>query len=383
MTSTSSTASADADTPAVVTRLERADVERRTASQRLDEAGEQSLRQVQDARQRLYDLFTEYEERATGDGDFEAFIRFQEEIATFVEDLPDDLPERDTFEQIDDTLQRRRLREKDFDKCRRLLAGLDDTLAPLTDHEERREDFAEARRAVERELREVQATIDDLVRLERLASADLDAPVEQLREPIEGYDEAVADAFAAFKGDASAREVLNFVDATAAFPLVPYRPPPEDLLAYVRENEAGEETIARLIDLADYSRSKLDHYVDDAMALKRNVATQETYLRRLDAEPLTVGWPPPEAATLRWQADERIRVVDRFAPQGVVSALRDVRALTRREDYDHLRESAVARTQLDAEERERIASEDVGQQLERAREKREQLESALDEYPSL
>lgn len=381
MTQTPRTADGAADDP--LARLEAAAEERRAAAERLEAADADALREVRNARERLLSLFAEYEERATGDGDFEAFIRFQEAIEEFVEDLPEDLPDRETFEEIDDTLQRRRLREKEFDKCRRLLADLDSTLAPLDEHEQARTEYADARENVERALRDVQKTIDDLQRLVSLAATDLDAPVERLREPIERYDEAVSEAFAEFKRSASAREVLSFVQATSAFPLVPYREPPADLRSYVESNDAGEETIQRLLDLADYSPSKLDHYVDDAMELKRNVATQETYLRRLDAEPLTVGWPPPDAATLRWQADERIRVVDRFAPGEVVSALRDVRALTRREDYDRLRESAVARAELSERERERVANEDVAAQLERARERRERLEDALAEYPSL
>ena len=379
MTSTSSAATDDGSDPAA--RLERADVERRTAAQKLEAAGEESLRSLRNARQRLHDLFSKYEERATGDGDFEAFIRFQEEIATFVEELPSDLPGRETFEEIDDVLQRRRLREKDFDKCRRLLADLDDTLAPLDDHEAAVEAYGEARSAVERERRSVSEEIEELERLARLGAADLDAPVDRIRAPIERYDAAVTDAFADFKGTASARTVLEFVADTGPFPLVPFREPSADLLAYVRSNPAGEETVERLLTLAEHSPSKLDHYVDDAMELKRNVATQETYLRRLDADPLTVGWPPPEAATLRWQADERIRVVDRFADSEVVGALRTVRELTRREDYEHLRDSARAREQLTDAERERIATEDVAQQLSDARDRRQRLNSALEEYP--
>jgi len=176
--------------------------------------------------------------------------------------------------------------------------------------------------------------------------------------------------------------VLAFVETTTLYPLVPFQSPPDDLLAYVETADAGTEPIPQLLSYADYSPSKLDHYVDDPDALKRAVATRRTYLQRLDAEPLTVGWPPPAAETLRFQCEERISVVDRFAPD-VVETLRAVRALTRREDYDRLQTSAAAREQLTDAERERLRSGAVADERDDLRAERESIREALAEYAPL
>jgi hypothetical protein len=93
-----------------------------------------------------------------------------------------------------------------------------------------------------------------------------------------------------------------------------------------------------------------------------------------------VEWPPPQADVLRWQCDERISVVGRFAPD-VVPDLRTVRDLTRREAYDHLRDSALARDQLTDGERERLRTGTVEEELAQLREERERLEDALETYP--
>ncbi|MFC6726971.1 hypothetical protein ACFQE1_21840, partial [Halobium palmae] len=173
------------------------------------------------------------------------------------------------------------------------------------------ERLRERRREAGVRLDEIEARIDQLERLVRLGDADLDAPVDDLREPISAYNDAVVDLFRAFRRSASARELLRFVDTTDAYPLVDYRQPPSELETYVEEYEAGAEPVPDLLEYAEYSASKLDHYVADAAALKRNVAVHRTYLERLDPDPLTVSWPPLPAETLRYRCRELVAVVGR------------------------------------------------------------------------
>jgi len=379
------------DTDHPVTRLERADADRREARERIEAVGaersdgatgEDQLRNLRTACSDLRSLLVEYEDRATGDGDFAAFIEFQDRIAHFTEGLDEDLPERETFEDIDDRLQQRRLTESDFAAVRGRIDDAETALAPLDDWEDARERYEQARLAAKRRRDEVIDRIGDCERLIELGDADLDAPTERLRDPIERYDEAVSEAFREFRADESAREVLDFVETTGLYPLVPFQSPPEDLLNYVHSHAAGTEPIPRLLEYADYSRSKLDHYVDDADALKRSVGTRRTYLQRLDGEPLTVDWPPPAAETLRFRCDELLSVVDRFAPE-VVGDLRAVRALTRREEYDRLQTSAAAREQLTDAERERLRSGAVADELDDLRAERDRIDAALESHPPL
>jgi len=383
----------------LVRDLEAAADELDRARERVDEVGEDDLQAVADSYGELTALFDRYEEEVTGDGDFQTFIEFQGKIAELTESLPEDLRHRDVFEEVDDLLQQRRLTESDWERVRAALEPVRADVERLDDRADAREDYRDARFAVERAIGDLAERIDDLTRLERLGDADLDAPTERLRDPIEAYNDAVTDAFDAFRREASAREFLGFLEATEAFPLVPFRSPPADLREFVETHEAGTEPVGQLLEYADYSRSKLDHYVADPDALKRAVGTRQVYLQRLDAEPLTVDWPPPEAATLRFRARELTSVVARFAGgndgtvdgasdgdadgRSVLVALREVRALPHETDYERLRDSAQARAQLGPDERERLASGAVSDELDACRTAKARLEDALETYPSL
>ena len=364
-------------------RLRDAATRRRQARERVEAAGESRLRRCRELYRELLDLLDRYEETATGSGNFQAYTEFEGRVASLTDDLDDDLPEKETFEAVDDHLQQRRLSEADFETARRQLEPVGDAVGRLDEWEAAREDYTEARRTARRRLQDLHDRIDELERLQRLGDADIEAPVERLSDPIDAYDDAVAEAFDAFRSSAPAREVLATVAQADSFPLVPFESPPAQLRDYVESHEAGTEPIPQLLEYADYSASKLDHYVADTAALKRAVGSRRTYLRTLDAEPLTVGWPPPPADHLPWLAREYRSVLSTFADDDVVATLRTVRDLARREDYDRLRESALARAELTADERERLASGAVGEELSAAREERADIEDALDEHESL
>ena len=345
-----------------------------------DEVGEDTVSTVAKAYDDLTDLFDRYEESATGTGDFKAYVEFQDAVADLVEGLPEEFPHRDAFETALDTLDKRRLSEDDFAAAREALAPAASVARLPAERREALQAYRDARKDAARRKESVEERIAHLERLVELGEADLDAPVDRLREPTESYDEGVREAFAAFRDEESARTVLDFTVAADQFPLVDLDAPPSELLDFVRSSPAGEEPVPTLLSYVDYSTSKLDHYVDDAAELKRQVATRRTYLERLDGEPLTVGWPPPSADDLWWRSRELISLVSRFAPADVVARLRDVRALTRDDDYERLRTAAVARERLGPDERERLAAGDVADELADLRAERDALGEALTAY---
>jgi len=340
---------------------------------------------VADAYREVDRLLERYEERATDWDDFEGYVEFRENLSRQVASLPEDLPHRDRFEAVDTDLKTGAVAETlstdDFAAARdelapvRECADVSDRLATA------REEYRRARRSARDCRGDLQARIDDLERLASLGEADLDAPVERLREPITAYDSAVREAFDGFHSEASARDLLGLIERTAAYPLVSFERPPDRLLRFVTGAAAGTEPIGTLLEYADYSRSKLAHYVDDPGELKGAVSTTRTYLRELSADPLLVEWPPPPADRLRWRARERVAVVGRFADESVVARAREVRRLADRNDYVRLRESAVARAELDDRQRERVASGAVAEELAATRDRLERVETTLEEHP--
>jgi len=348
-----------------------------------DRGGVNALETVASAVRRAERKLDGYEESATGTGDFESYVEFQEAFATLVEDLDDDLPEREAFEDALECTEKRRLSVSDFDAAREALGPARD-LASLRERlASARSDFADARRRASERFRDVEDGIEARERLLELGNADLDAPVEDLREPVTAYDDAVTDAFASFRREASAREVVAVLADAAAYPLVDVEAPPEELREYVDADDAGEHTIPELLEYADYSRSKLEHYVDDPTALRTAVGTRRTYLERLDGSGFTIGWPPPAAETLQYVTRELLSVVPGFASEDVAARLQAVRERAWDDEYERLRTAAVALAELGDAERDRLASGIVSEELDALERERDDLTAALEETDDL
>ncbi|MFB6091488.1 MAG: hypothetical protein ABEK02_00585 [Haloquadratum sp.] len=354
-------------------RKRRDDVE-----SRIEEVGEDAVVAAADAYRKAVRLLDRYEDSATGTGNFEAYVEFQDRFLGLVEDLPEDVPDREAFEAAAERMDRRRLGDDDFAAAREAL----DPAAEYVDLLERREQTREAVSGAERDAeltrRDVGAAIDAREELLAFADADLDAPVEALREPIETYNEDVREEFAAFYESAPAREVVDFLERAESFPLVPFRSPPRDLREFARESPDADEPIPSLLEYAEFTGSKLEHYAEDPAMLQTSVAVHRTFLERLSADPLVVSFPPPAAGVLRRRAGEAISLLGRFASEETIAELRTVRGTTRRDDYADLRLAARATVELDADERERVRSGAAAAELDRLRDARERLAAALD-----
>jgi|AntDeeMetagen681_2_1112603.scaffolds.fasta_scaffold05574_2 hypothetical protein len=348
----------------------------------LERIGESEVEAAVDAYRDAHRILDRYADEATGTGDFRSYVEFRGQYSTFVENLPEWLPRRKVFEKSLEAVDKRRLNEGDFARARETLDGVDDLVAMIEGRDDARNRYRDARLDAANRLDAIDEEIADLDHVLELGEADLDAPVERLRDPIEQYNESVRKAFREYRHEASAREFLSFVDRTQYFPLVALPRPPDELLAFVRESPDGTETVPTLLEYAEYSRSKLVHYADDADALKRKIATQQTYLDRLDADPLTLSWPPAEATLLRWRADELRRAISRFAPESVIANLREVRRLTTDEAaFKRLRRAAIALDELDEETRQRLEAGAIATDLERLRAEKRALRERLDELP--
>jgi|APHM01.1.fsa_nt_gi hypothetical protein len=281
----------------VVDRLADADGEYHDIETQIDGIGEATVEDVARAVDRAESLLTRYEGRATGTGgeEFREFVRMKKDLTEFVDDLDSDLRHRDAFETARDALDKRRVSQSDFERARDALTPAQETAGLLDERETARERYREARRAVRKERETVTERIAERETVVEYGEADLDAPIERLREPIETHNETVREAFQRFRREAPARTVFELVRTTRRFPLVAFEQPPEALEEYLASSPAGEESVDTLLEYAGYSRSKLTHYVEDPAALKRHVATERTYLDGLAADPLVVEWPPPPA----------------------------------------------------------------------------------------
>ncbi|ACM57758.1 DUF7118 family protein [Halorubrum lacusprofundi] len=317
---------------------------------RIADLGRDRIETAADAYRRAHRVLDQYEEDAVGTGDFGSYVQFRGEFGEAV-DAADDALAADAFAAADDAVDKRRLSETDFAAARDALEPAGNYVDLLADRDEALDDYRAARKAAREARKALDARLDDLREVAGMADADLDADVDRLREPIESYNDAVREAFDSFYKSASARDVFSFLDRADGTPFVDADVPPTDLREYVTDYDAGEEPLPTLLEYADYSNSKLEHYVDDPGALRTAVAVHRTYVERLDAEPLTLDWPPAGGDELAYEIDELIPLVSRVADDETVATLRSVRDLARDEEYDRLRRAAVVRDALDEPER--------------------------------
>jgi tetratricopeptide (TPR) repeat protein len=318
---------------------------------RIADLGRDRIETAADAYRRAHRVLDQYEEDAVGTGDFGSYVQFRGEFGDAV-DADDDALAADAFAAADEAVDKRRLSEADFAAARDALEPAGEYVDLLTDRDEALDDYRAARKAAREAEKALDARLDELREVAEMADADLDADVDRLRGPIESYNDAVREAFETFYKSASAREVFAFLDRADGTPFVDADVPPTDLREYVADYDAGEEPLPTLLEYADYSNSKLEHYVDDPGALRTAVAVHRTYVERLDAEPLTLDWPPAGGDELAYEIDELIPLVSRVADDETVATLRSVRDLARDEEYHRLRRAAVVRDALDEPERD-------------------------------
>jgi hypothetical protein len=397
--------------PAVVDDLRAAADRVADAEAAIDDHGEASVEAAADAYRNATRLLDSYEDSATGTGDFGAYLQFQTEILELVDSLPDDTVAADAFQRVSDQLDKRRLTESDFAFAREQINTAEEAVEMLEEREAAIAAYREARGDADARLAELRAEADRLRELQELTDLDLEASIEPLRERTTAYNMAVRTAFKRFRTTQPARVLFDLLTDAADRPLVGVDRPPRDLVAYIESASAGTEPLATLVEYADYSPSKLDHYVDDPGALRTNVAVHQTYLDRLDAESFCVTWPPAEAATLRARLDELAPFVRRLdsafeaatddeavtevdsdespdtpelpadlpASDPIEAARRRLTRFTRRDTYDRLHEVAVATHELDDDEYDRVAAGTVTDDLTAVTDAISEIEAALDE----
>lgn len=366
--------------------LANADTELQDLHEQIAEIGEEDVEAVAQAYDEFTTVLDRYEDRATDRDDFQGYIEFREKLSAELGSLPSDLPHRDAFEAADEELTTgvtSVLKERNFDRARDYLEPARELVELKNRRAEVEARYRNARNELQKRQSKLESEITELERLLKLGDADLDAPVELIKEPIEAYNDAVAEAFARFKQEAPARAVLDLLAETSAYPLVDYRTPPENLVNFLEKSSVGEKPISKVLDFAGYSSSKLDHYVDDPQAFRANVATNQTYLASLDATPLQVTWPPGSAEGLQWQLRERIAVVGRFADDEVVALARDVKELGQRDDFEELRTSASAQAELSEHERTRLRDGTIERDLAETGDELEAVSEALAAHPPL
>lgn len=367
---------------ALITELESAYDAYQTIQATIDEIGPARLDELNHLYNRFDSLLSAYKESASGSGreTFEQYIAFQSELETFETSLPEDGLETGVFEDAIDFLDQRRLQESDFEEARVILEPAADTLGILTERDDARNTYTAAKRDVEQRIDELTDEIEHLQELLAFEHTDFDVPVGQLRSLIDAYNQAVRDDFSSYKSNTSSREFIQFLETTTAYPLIEFPAPPSELVNYLESTEIGTEPTPRLLEYTNFTRSKLSHYVDDPSTFQARIGANQTYLDRISADPLIISWPPSAQDELHWRIRELTSVINRFAPAETVRKLNDLQKFSHRDDYPDIRLAAQADATLDEQEKQRLTTGELREELESKQRDRDQLRSALSTY---
>lgn len=371
------------ETDDLIDQLSQAEQRLQAAEASLDPHTPEDVEKLETKLIELNRILEAYEDRATGSGDFGGYVSFRATIDNFVDALPEDFPERDSFETMRESVDKRRLSKRDFAAARDAMEPAQERIEGLEQFRHAIEELETALDAVVGHIEILDENIVETERLLALTSLNLDAPVDQLKVPFQAYNDAVARDFASYMRDVPAVDVLDLFSLHHQYPLLELPEPPTQLRDFV-SSEVPALTVHELLEYADYSSSKLAHFVDDPQAFRAAVATEQTYLERLDAEPFQLAWPPRSADQLAWRLRELRSLVNRFASESTISSLRAVEAETRdRESFEELRAVAQAIDSTSPSERKRITSGAVANELESYQTRRDRLEQARAETRAL
>ncbi len=351
------------------------DVERlEDALDRVEEAGAEPLRRAADLKSRFDAAVREYRDSATGRGDFGSYVEFRS-IATAVEEAveEDEVYGEDSFLQAAERFDRRTIREKHFERAERDLENVEDAVAALEEAERLRDEADGERHRLRRRIDELEEERDELRgRLERAREHD-DVDASELVELVGEYDRRVKEEFEGFRERASAADVVRVGARAGELPLVEDQAVDVDDARRV-EDVAGDRSAEEVLEMTGYSRSKLEHYVDDAVEFRR--AVPRSFLKSFDGSAFEIGFDEP-ADVVRYEAPELRKVVQEFADEDVVDLLRRIRRLALDDRYEEMRRAHQAAGDVDVEEVRRRVDE-LEDEMEATRQRLEEVESAVE-----
>ncbi|MDZ7688122.1 MAG: hypothetical protein U5J64_05245 [Halobacteriales archaeon] len=317
-----------------------------------------------------------YRDEATGRGDFGKYIEFRGFVAGVEEEVGEkDVHMSDAFETAVSHLDARTLRDKHFRRARAELEEVAEFAEMYERYEELEEDLNDELRSLEKRKKEVRSEVESAEkRLEKAREAEeIDASF--LRETVEEYNEHVHDDFDAFVCEASAVEVARLGESTLDAPLIEDAPV-EKGVAERLSRYVDDETVERVLELADASDGKLSHYVEDTDGFRDTVP--RTFFETASAERFELSYEPE--GVVRRHVPELVRLVSSFADEDTVAVLRRVGSMAERGEYEPMRRAVVAgeAAGADAEEIEGRL-EELRTELRRVEERAERLRSTLDE----
>ena len=338
------------------------------------EVGEERAEKTHDLYETVDKNLERYREDATGHGEFEKYIELRSIVAGVEENLDDEeVHMSGEFESALSHLDARTLRDKHFRRARADLEDVNDFAEIYERYEELEKELKDELKSLEKQKKVLRSEIEETEkRLEKAREAE-EVDASPLREAVETYNEGVREDFEAFLGEAPAVEVARLGEKTLDSPLVE-DVPVERGVAERLSRYVEDETVGRVLELADASDGKLSHYVEDTDGFRE--AVPRTFFETASAERFELSYEPE--GVVRGRVPELVRLVSSFADEETVAVVRRIGAMAERGEYEPMRRAVIAGEEAGADADE-IQEEltDLREKNQRVEERAERLRSAL------
>lgn len=338
------------------------------------EVGEERAEQTRELYRRIEDAFEEYRDDATGHGEFGKYVEFQNIVIAAEENLEEaEVYRSEDFERALSRLDARTLQDKHFQGARSDLTEVAEFVEKYDRYENLREELREELSELEKRTEELESRAEETEK--RLEKAELAQEVDcsKLRETVEEYNEGVRGDFEGFVSEAPAVEVARLGEKTLDAPLVDDAPiergAADRLGRYV-----DDETVSRVLELADASDGKLSHYFEDPDGFRD--AVPRVFFETAEPEPFELSYETE--GVVRRRVPELVSLVGRFAEEETVAALRRVGDIARNGEYAEARNALLAEKEAGASIEElQDELDEVRSEKERAEERAEDIRNAL------
>lgn len=331
---------------------------------RVREVGEERAEKTHDLYETVDKNLERYREDATGRGDFEKYIELRSIVADVEEELDDeDVHMSGEFENALSHLDARTLRDKHFRRARAGLEEVKEFAETYERYEELKDELKDELRSLEKRKKELRSEMEETKeRLEKAREAE-EIDASPLREAVEAYNEGVREDFDAFLREEPAVDVARLGEKTLDSPLVDDAPV-ERGVAERLSRYVDNETVGRVLELADASDGKLSHYVEDTAGFRD--AVPRTFFETVSAERFDLSYEPEDV--VRRRIPELVSLVSSFADEDTVAVLRRVGAMAERGEYEPMRRAVVAGEEAGAD------AEEIDERLEELRDEKERVE---------
>lgn len=340
----------------------------------VEEVGEERAETTRALYESLEDAIEEYREEAAGHGNFEKYVEFENIVVAFENTVEEeDVYLQDDFEKALGRLDQRTLQDKHFRRALNDLVDVEELCDDYERYTQLRDELRDELGSLERKVGELDGRIEELEEGIEKARGVEDVDVSELRDAVETYNERVRDDFKEFVRTAPAVEVARLGERISDASLLEDVPAEEGDAERLAEY-VDDESVDRVLELADSSDGKLSHYLDDTEGFRS--AVPRLWFESSNADSFVISYEPE--GTVKYKTRELVPLVAEFADDTTIDALRRVKRMAERGEYSRMRSALVDRREVgdDAESMEKEL-EEVRTERQRAKERAERIRDAL------